>query len=70
MGSAVAAVTRVQAWDDLASADGQSTRLQAARAFGRCQVYVKGNEWHSVIKHCNEAAGRAPAQLHLPCRRW
>jgi tetratricopeptide (TPR) repeat protein len=27
------------------------------RSFGKCQVYLKTNEWQSVIKHCNEAAG-------------
>jgi len=47
----------LQAWDDLTSADPSSVRLQAARAFGKCQVYLKTQEWHSIIKHCNEASG-------------
>ena len=55
----VAPLTLAQAWDDFSSADAQSTRLQAARAFGKCQVFLKTNEWHSVIKHCTEAAGEA-----------
>ena len=46
----------LQAWDDLTSADASSVRLQAARAFGKCQVFLKTHEWHSVIKHCNEGA--------------
>jgi hypothetical protein len=55
----VAPLTLAQAWDDFSTADAQSTRLQAARAFGKCQVFLKTSEWHSVIKHCAEAAGEA-----------
>jgi hypothetical protein len=50
-------VTIFQAWDDFSAADASSIRLQAARAFGKCQVVLKTNEWHAVIKHCTEAAG-------------
>jgi hypothetical protein len=69
-------VMRHQAWDDFAAADASSARLQAARAFGKCQVLLKTNEWHAVIKHCNEAAGDCvsvhvtSALIDLPPRLW